>query len=161
MSTSSFTTWLLLGASAFFSLAFDSDDDDVQFYLNTYRTFIPGEEVTVNLYGHFPKSATVEFDLYRILQPVEFFNRQENVHAPGMKTDEDGKQVLSLNLKDTKMYREAGSWNRKVNRERYWSQNDITVPVQESGVYLVTARHGKQLAATVVIVSPAGRWRQP
>ena len=156
MSISSFTTWLLLGASTFFSLAFDSDDDDVQFYLNTYRTFIPGEEVTVHLNGRFTKSETVEFDLYRILRPVDFFNEQQNVHAPGVGVDDEGKEVSTLRLKDTKMFREAGSWNETIRHQRYWAQADVTVPVQESGVYLVTARVGKQVATTVVIISPAG-----
>ena len=152
-----FSTWLLLGAAAFFSMAFDTDNDDTQFYLNTYRTYTPGEEVTVYLNGRFTKSRDVSMELYRILKPVDFFNAQENVHSPGTRYDEtEGKLVSSLNLRDASMFRSSSSWETRVKRERYWRRQEVSVPVQESGVYLLAARLDGEIATTVVIVTPSG-----
>lgn len=152
-----FSTWLLIAAASFFSMAFDTDDDETQFYLNTYRTFTPGEAVTVHLHGRFAKSRDVQFDLYRILKPVDFFNAQQNVHSPGTRYDStEEKMVSSVNPKDAKMFRASGSWETRVKKERYWRQQEVSVPVQESGVYLLTARLDGKVATTVVIVTPAG-----
>ncbi len=152
-----FSTWLLLGAATFFSMAFDTDNDETQFYLNTYRTFTPGEEVTVYLNGRFAKSRDLQFDLYRILKPVDFFNAQENVHSPGTRYDStEEKMVSTINPRDTKMFRASGSWETRVKKERYWRRQEVSVPVQESGVYLLTARLDGKIATTVVIVTPAG-----
>ena len=157
MSYSSISTWLLIGAAAFFSMAFDSDEKETQFYLNTYRTFTPGDEVTVYLNGYFKRSRDVSFDIYKVLKPVDFFNAQENAHSPGVKYDEDEeKMVSSINVRDRKMYRNNGSFDMRIKKNRYWSREEVSVPIQEKGVYLVTATVDEQVASTIVIVTPTG-----
>ena len=78
MERTRFSTWLLILGAAFCSMAFDTDDDDFVFYLSTDRTFVPGNPVNVYLNGRFSKSVAMEFELYRVNDPVDFFNE----HCP-------------------------------------------------------------------------------
>lgn len=151
------TTWILLFFSAFFAMAFDQDgDDDFTFSLNTYRTFAPGETVTININGRFRKGTTVLFEAYRINDPVAFFRDQPNVHSPGVTWDEEGKPTSTVNLKDATRYRRLKEWSQKVKGDRYWTNQEITVPVSEKGVYLITATARDKTATTVVIITEGG-----
>lgn len=153
----SLSTWILLLCSAFFAMAFNhEDDDEFYFNLNSYRAFAPGETVTVNINGRFKKKTEVKLQVYRINDPVLFFREQPNVHSPGMAYDEEGKPRNTIDLKDGKRYRKLKDWTEKVQGDRYWSSREVTVPVSEKGVYLVTATARDKTAMTVAIVTEGG-----
>lgn len=133
-----------------------NDEDEFSFNLNTYRTFTPGETVTVNINGQFKKRTDVQLQAYRINDPVLFFREQPNVHSPGMTWDDEGKPKSTINLKDAKQYRKLKDWTEKVKGTRYWANQEITVPVTEKGVYLVVGTARDKSAMTVVIVTEGG-----
>lgn len=153
------TTWLLILGAAFCSMAFDTDDDEIHFYLNTYRTFTPGSDVIVSVNGRFHSSVELDFELYRINDPVDFFNEQQNPHSPGTEYDAEKSEYTStIDLKDRSRFRSVSDWSKEIRSKRYWTQEEINVPVQEAGVYLLVARAAKQkkMATTVVVVTEAG-----
>lgn len=156
MKNISLSTWILLLCSVFVALAFGEDEDDLYFYLNTYRTFSPGDEVTVNLNGSFPKSAEVALEAYRVKNPVRFFREQRDPHSPGYTLNEEGERERAVKLGDAGQYKKLASWTHMMKSERYWSQATINVPVQDRGVYLVIARTGGKEALTVVVVTETG-----
>ena len=149
-------TTILILFTAFFAMAFDRDDEEnFSFYLSSYRTYTPGEDVTVSLNGYFSKQTPFTFTLYKINDPVGFFNDQPDPHSPGTAYDDSGNVRSTIDLKSTR-YDKEKEWTEKLSGEEYWSYNDIHIPAREKGVYLIVAAARGQVATTVVIVSDAG-----
>ena len=157
MKLASLTNWILILCSGFLAMAFDHDnDDDFYFALNTYQTFSPGDEVKVNINGRFMRRTDVDFSLYRIADPIDFFREQPNPHSPGTKYDDEGNVINIINLKNKKRYKKLDSWSERITSKRYWANQTVTVPVQNKGVYLVVAHAREKVATTIVIVTDAG-----
>ncbi|HYL92346.1 MAG TPA: MG2 domain-containing protein, partial [Alphaproteobacteria bacterium] len=78
----SLAAWLVIAVTAVSLLA----PEPVQaassyFSLTTSRTFLPGEKITVHLYTN--NVQALEFRLYRINDPVAFFEKLDDVHGFG------------------------------------------------------------------------------
>jgi len=137
-------------------MAFDGDRDDIEFSLYTQRLFRPGDaEVAVQISGRIPRGTEITFDAYRISDPSSFFLAQQNPHSPSL-TDPVGKKAL-FDLRDSRRFKRVATWqHRTTSRDRWWSYEQVRVPVQEKGVYLVQASGKGKVANTVLIVTELG-----
>lgn len=126
----------------FFSTMLFSKDDKISFYLYSNRIFSSTDAVTLNLNGNGIANAKMNFKLYKIDTPVEFFLSQENPHSP--------------EAKDLKKMKLMADWEYKTKPARnsyYYSYEDVKVPVKEAGVYLVSVNYKNKEAFAYVIVS--------
>ncbi len=154
LSFKTITTAILLVMAAIAAVAFDRDDDPLEFSLSTYRIYTPGDSgVAVNFSGRVGRRATVQMRAYKVADPVKFFMAQRNPHAPGYANDSSG----STDLRDSRQFRQVASWDYTIrSRDKYWQYDNIPVPVHEKGVYLVQASVRGKVAATVVVITELG-----
>ncbi len=159
MKSSSLIRWLLLAAPLFLGFTMHGDEDRFSFYLSTERIYYPGEpDVAVTLGGQLESKTTFAFEAYRLADPVAFFRAQRNPHSFNIGFDDDGERDdkeprVTLSKNDKLIKR----WEKKITpRERYWHNEQISVPANERGVYVVVARARGKASATVVVVSALG-----
>lgn len=55
--------------------------EEIFFSLSTTKTFLPGEKINLRLYAH--GVSALEFRVYRVNDPTQFFERLDNVHGFG------------------------------------------------------------------------------
>jgi len=72
---------LLLALLAILATPVASQDEPVYFSLNSSRTYAPGEKPTVQLWASGVES--LEFRVYRVKDPLAFFEKLEDVHRFG------------------------------------------------------------------------------
>src|SRR5262249_22457942 len=105
------TTILLLVITALVAVAFDRDDDSLEFSLSSNRIYTPGDSgVAVNSSGRVGRRSTVQMRVYKIADPVKFFMAQQNPHAPGYESD----SASAIDLRDGRQYRQVASWDYTI-----------------------------------------------
>lgn len=141
--------------TAMSALAFNGDNEDVEFHLSTNRIYSPGDQgITVDFSGRVSRRATLKLQVFRMEDPVKFFLTRKNPHSPG--TSSDAKD-LDVDLADSRQFKQVGSWEHRVtSRDRYWQYESIPVPVKEKGVYLVQAATGGKVASTAIVITELG-----
>jgi len=94
------------------SVAANAQERQVYFSVSTNKTFLPGEKPSVRLYAH--NVEVLEFRVYRVKDPLEFFEKMTDVHrfgpehSPKERVDEktlierfhDWKHELWISLRD-------------------------------------------------------------
>jgi len=148
-------TFPILVLAALAALAFDGDRNGSQFHLQSARIYYPGEQgVSVGLSGTIRRRGTMAFSAYRILNPVDFFARLPNPHAPGSTA---GSDVRPVDVRDAARFQHVASWGHKpVVGDRYWYTESVPVPLKQKGTYVVRATYDGHEATTVVVITELG-----
>ncbi len=128
------------------------------FSVSSARSYMPGEKPAVNLYSSGVES--LEFRVYRVNDPLQFFQKLDDVHSFGRRTPQeqveertwlerfhDWKRALWTRLRDF-FRRQFSSKARAEIRQR---QADRTMTTGETVFATVPLLNAKQLVA---------RWRQ-
>ncbi len=93
-----------------------ASQDDAYFSLSTNRTFAPGEKPAVNLWAS--NVEALEFRVYRVNDPVLFFQKLEDVHRFGEHVHRPVRE-LTLLERFHSFKREWRNWGRDLFRMQF------------------------------------------
>ncbi len=78
-----------------FTLPVRAQNPNAYFSVSTSKTFSPGEKVSIHVYStHVP---ALEFRVYRVKDPIAFFEHLENLHGFGMRRFAPKEQIEAPN----------------------------------------------------------------
>jgi alpha-2-macroglobulin len=133
---------------------------NVFFSLNTNKTFLPGEKINLHLYANGVDA--LEFRVYKVNNPVRFFEKLDNVHNFGQFAQKEQVETRTFLERFHDWKRELWLGIRNFFRHQYSSEVREKIR-EERG----TAQKSKELEATVFAQTPilnsqqlVARWQQ-
>jgi uncharacterized protein YfaS (alpha-2-macroglobulin family) len=150
------TTAILLSLSAF------AQEKAVYFSVTTNKTFRPNEKPKVQLYAN--NVDVLEFRVYRINDPLKFFQQMDDVHhfgpqySPKEKVDE---RTWLERFHDWKM--SWWRWIRNLFRRQYSAESRAEIRERHSGTGKRSGVNGSSEFAAVPVLNSQqliARWRQ-
>jgi len=138
----------------------DSQYGNVYFSLSTNKTFLPGEKINLHLYANGVDA--LEFRVYKVNNPVRFFEKLDNVHNFGHFVQKEQVETRTLLERFHDWKRELWSGIRNFFRHQYSS--DVREKIREERG---DAKKTKEVEATVFAQTPilnsqqlVARWHQ-
>jgi len=138
----------------------DSQYGNVYFSLSTNKTFLPGEKINLHLYANGVDA--LEFRVYKVNNPVRFFEKLDNVHNFGHFVQKEQVETRTLLERFHDWKRELWSGIRNFFRHQYSSEVREKIR-EERG----DTKKGKEVEATVFAQTPilnsqqlVARWQQ-
>ncbi len=133
---------------------------NVFFSLTTNKTFLPGEKINLHLYANGVDA--LEFRVYKVNNPVRFFEKLDNVHNFGHLVQKEQVETRTLLERFHDWKRELWSEIRDFFRHQYSSEVRAKIR-EERG----DAKKNKEVEATVFAQTPilnsqqlVARWQQ-
>ena len=119
------------------------------FTLSNYTTFVPGSEVTINLYlynGINQNPPEFSFKLLKITDPIKFYSELNSSYG----VDIIGKQRDIL-LKYTEKVKE---WNSIITGRQTYGKGNVSVgKIEEPGIYIIQAMREGLVGYCIVAVT--------
>jgi len=138
----------------------DSQYGNVYFSLTTNKTFLPGEKINLHLYANGVDA--LEFRVYKVNDPVRFFEKLDNVHNFGHFVQKEQVETRTPLERFHDWKREVWVGIRNFFRHQYTSEVREKIR-EERG----NTRKNKEVEATVFAQTPilnsqqlVARWQQ-
>ena len=135
---------LLLTAST--NIKVSTIQDEAKFYLSNYTTFLPGDEVTINLYVYKSSAGKFSYKLLKIKDIETFFS----------KLDENRRSYnFDIWTKDSEILLEYSYLVREWTERNFsgYSNNIKVGKISEPGIYLLQAISGTSVAYCPIVVT--------